>query len=265
MKLDAAVFCHAGRVRQNNEDNFNLAGQIRQDLTCMETKRQWLGNDRRALFAVADGMGGEENGELASLVTVQNLNPCGIREVRETAAADIRRANELICDEIRSSRCRGMGSTLAALYIDSGKAVCCNVGDSRAYLLRGGELRQLSVDHTKVQQMVDMGILTKEQARTHRSRYILSQNIGIFEEEMIIEPEFSEEISLEPGDVFLLCSDGLTDMVEDPQILWALTTGIPEEQAQTLVSLALEHGGKDNVTVLVVQVRKASILDFFIR
>lgn len=255
MRLDAAVKTHVGRVRQNNEDNFYLRGQLRQDLSQLQMEARHRGEDIQALFAVADGMGGEENGEVASLVTVQSLCACGLSGVRETAAESIRQANGLICEEISRSGKR-MGSTLAALYIDGGRAVCCNVGDSRIYRMRKGTLCQLSEDHTRVQQMIRMGALTREQARTHKSRHILTQNIGIFEEEMVIEPYFSEPMELEAGDVFLLCSDGLTDMVGDDRIGQILLEGKPERQARELVDLALREGGRDNVTVLVLRVGK---------
>lgn len=255
IRLETAVISDTGRVRQNNEDNFYLRGEIRQVLTMGHAEAKHKGNAERALFAVADGMGGEENGELASLVTVQALRPCALSQIWETASASIDQANRMICEEIADRGGKRMGSTLAALYIDAGKAICCNVGDSRVYLMRDGQLRQLSEDHTKVQQMVRMGVITPEQARIHKSRHILTQNIGIFEHEMIIEPYFSEEIRLKNGDVFLLCSDGLTDMVGDQEIKEALIDGSAEEMAADLVNQALEAGGRDNVTVMAVKVK----------
>lgn len=260
--LNAAVCSDVGRVRQKNEDNFYLMGSVREDVSQPRRKDRCRCEIRESLFAVADGMGGEANGEAASLMTVQSLHPCQFDAIHKTAAESIRQANRLICQEIERNRGRRMGSTLAALYIDAGKAVCCNVGDSRGYLLRHGHLRQLTEDHTRVQQMVRMGMLTPEQAAGHKNRHILSQNIGIFEDEMVIEPAFSEPVALEQGDIFLLCSDGLTDMVTDPQIGKALNTGTAAQMVRRLVKLALEHGGKDNVTALVVQVRGPS-LPFF--
>jgi protein phosphatase len=254
MHLDAAAYTHVGLVRQNNEDNFYLQGNLRQDLHQQTLQIQHRGNDRMALYAVADGMGGEENGELASLVTVQNLKGCQLSDVQKLAGESISRANELICDEI--NRCGGvrMGSTLAAVYMDAGSAICCNVGDSRVYLFRRNTLRQLSVDHTQVQQMVRSGLLTAQEARTHKRRHVLTQNIGIFPDEMDIEPAFHPPIPLEPGDLFLLCSDGLTDMADDDQIAAVLQAGgTPKKLAEELVALALAQGGGDNVTVLLIR------------
>lgn len=256
MRLEAAVYSHVGHVRQNNEDNFCLQGALRQNLQQQTIRLRHSGSDQRALYAVADGMGGEENGEVASLVTVQSLKPCSLAEVKAQAMESICQANELICDEMRVSGKR-MGSTLAALYIDGGSAVCCNVGDSRVYLFRNNALAQLSMDHTQVQQMVRSGVLSPEEARSHKRRHVLTQNIGIFPEELEIEPAFSQPLLLEADDLFLLCSDGLTDMADDAQIASVLRSrSSVEVLARRLVSLALEQGGRDNITVLLIRLRR---------
>lgn len=255
MRLNAAVSTHKGLVRQNNEDNFYLRGILRQDLQQHCVRHTHRGNDRLALFAVADGMGGEENGELASLVTVQNLKSAPLPQVGQQALESITRANELICDEIAQNGGKRMGSTLAAVYVDDGSAICCNVGDSRIYLFRKATLQQISVDHTQVQQMVRSGMLTAEEARTHKRRHVLTQNIGIHPHELEIEPAFSRPLPLEAGDLLLLCSDGLTDMVDDDGISQILGTGKnPAKLAEELTQLALQQGGKDNVTVMVIRV-----------
>jgi protein phosphatase len=200
-------------------------------------------------------MGGEANGELASLVTVQSLRPCALDEVFEIAGESIAEANEMLCDEMLSNGGKRMGSTLAALYVDETKAVAVNIGDSRIYRMRDGVLQQLSKDHTIVQQMVDMGAITKAEARTHKRRHVLSQNIGIFPEEMMIEPHFTEPFDIEAEDVFVLCSDGLTDMVTDEEIGDALAAGDIAKQGELLLKRALENGGRDNVTIHIVKVR----------
>lgn len=254
-KIHAAAQTHVGNVRANNEDNFYLCGHIRADVSQKEEKYRCTVRDSRFLAAVADGMGGEEFGELASLLAVRSLRPCGFDAVRDTALACVRQANSQICAEIEKNGGRRVGSTLAALYIDGGKALCCNVGDSRCYLLRDGALIQLSTDHNKARRMVELGVLTPEQAARHPSRHELTQHLGIFESEMVIEPAFSEAVTLQQGDIFLLCSDGLTDMVTEADIAALLAAGgTPEEQAADLIQMALEHGGRDNVTALVIGV-----------
>lgn len=253
MYLEAVALCDVGRVRQNNEDNYYIQGKVRQNLAQQKAEETFMGTANQSLFAVADGMGGESDGEVASLVAVQSLRSCSLEEICDEAYNAVMEANEMICNEIMRKGGKRMGSTLTALYIDEDKAVVCNIGDSRAYLMREGVLTQISEDHTIVQQMVNMGAITKEEARTHKKRHVLSQNIGIFPDELVIEPTFSEEIELQDGDLFLLCSDGLTDMVTDDEINEILGKGSVYEQGKKLVERALTNGGRDNVTVVLVK------------
>ena len=255
--VDGAARTHTGRVRSNNEDNFYLQGRYREDVEQGEDEAVCRASDRRFLAAVADGMGGEEQGEKASLMAVRALKPCSFGEISSQAAAAVDEANREICEEIENQGGRRMGSTLVSLYMDEGKAVCCNVGDSRAYLLREGKLSQLSVDHNKAGRMVELGVLTPEQAARHPSRHELTQHLGIFADEMVIEPAVSQTVELEDGDLFLLCSDGLTDMVSMEDLKAVLSGGVsPQEMAKELVRLALAGGGRDNVTVIVLQIRE---------
>lgn len=253
--ITAAAGTDAGRVRDNNEDNYYLCGQYREDPNVGHAEAVFGGAGRHVLVAVADGMGGEDHGEVASLCVVRHLRPSTIGQVREMAINSVRAANQEICRRIVENDGSRMGSTLAALYIDAGQAVCCNVGDSRVYHMRDGQLTQLSTDHNRAQQMVNIGVLTPEQAGHHPSRHELTQHLGIFEEEMVIEPAITEALALQPGDTFLLCSDGLTDMLTDAEIASVLAVGkSPEDEARELIRQALERGGKDNVTVVSVHV-----------
>lgn len=255
LKLDAAVHTHVGRVRRNNEDNFYLCGVCREDVAQAEAAHHCSAQDSRFLAAVADGMGGEVLGELASLLTVRSLKPCAFDAVKETATACVRQANSQVCAEIEKNGGRRVGSTLAALYIDDGKALCCNIGDSRVYLFREGELRQLSTDHNKARRMVELGALTEEQAAHHPSRHELTRHLGVFEDEMVVEPTFALPVDLRAGDVFLLCSDGLTDMVTEADLTARLQQGsTAEELTEALLQMALTGGGRDNITVLTVRV-----------
>ncbi len=130
-----------------------------------------------------------------------------------------------------------------------------NIGDSRAYLFRSGRLTQLSQDHTPVRQMVDLGVIKAEEARTHPDRHKLSQHLGIFPSEMVIEPYVAEPVAILSGDIFLLCSDGLTEMLPDEAIRERLLGGkTPEEKGKTLTEQAMKKGGGDNITVVLVQV-----------
>lgn len=250
MKFCSAAVCGPGRVRQENQDNLYLNGKIRKTPLC-SLQAQKRG---RMLAAVADGMGGETHGDLASLAVVRLLQlrrPRSVRALLEAAQA----ANGKICRLMQTHQSRS-GSTLAALLLREDSAAVVNLGDSRCYRLRGGTLTRLSRDHSVVQQMIDLEILTPEQARTHRSRHKLTQHLGIFPDEMLLEPHVAE-VPLEAGDRFLLCSDGLTDEVEDGELERLLGMGPVEQAAKTLFDLAMERGGRDNITVLVVEAARS--------
>ena len=252
--IQYAVATHPGRVRPNNEDNFWVGGFYRSDVSKGELTRLGRAKPSRFLAAVCDGMGGAAAGETASLLTVESLLPHGLYELPDAAERDIQTANRRICRFIEEHGGQRSGSTVAALYMDSGKAVACNVGDSRVYRFRAGCLTQLSRDHSKAQRLIDMGFLSPEEARNSTSRYELTQYLGIFEDEMTVEPWFSQPEALLSGDCFLLCSDGLTDMLWDEEIAHILSSGNVRHQASQLIAEALRSGGRDNITVVVLQV-----------
>lgn len=253
MTIRYAVVSHPGKVRPGNEDNFRINSFYRKDVTVHEVSQSGKAKPSRFLAAVCDGMGGEADGETASLLAVEGLLPRSLRELPACALEDIQAANLRLCRHITQQGGTRCGSTLAALYIDGGRAVCCNVGDSRIYLFRNGQLTQLTKDHSQGQQMVDMGILTPEKARDSSARHKLTQHLGIFEEEMVIEPWVAPSVALACGDRFLLCSDGLTDMVPDTEIARILSgPGSSREQAHRLLEQALGAGGRDNITVLLL-------------
>lgn len=255
MKIESVVYCHVGKVRSNNEDNYYINGKYRWNLLANECFDEDVTSDNMALYAVSDGMGGEELGEMASWITVRNLSPAKTSEVKSVAVNTIEKANDEICREIKQNGGKRIGATVSMLYIDDKKAVVCNVGDSRVYLFRGKELLQISEDHNEVAQRVRMGIISKEEAENHPSRHMLTQHLGIFKEELLIEPYFSDEILLKKGDIFLLCSDGLTDMARDEEIgNIMMKSKKPSEIGRKLQDLALSRGGKDNVTILVVRI-----------
>lgn len=257
LQIEGAALTHVGRVRSNNEDNYNLFGKCRRNT---EINLQWNTETVRlgqAAAGVFDGMGGEEAGEVASLMAAVSFTPCKLGQVTEEAKKQVWAVNDKICQEMKKRGGIRMGATMAALYLEGNKAVSCNVGDSRCYLMRKGLLRQLSTDHNEARKMMELGILTPEEARHSMSRHRLTQHLGIHPDEFMIEPYFSPMIHLQPGDIFLLCSDGLTDMVEDEEIEKILSIfNDAESMADILVSVALRHGGKDNVTALVLLVKE---------
>lgn len=257
-KIESAVSTDAGKRRKGNEDNYYLFGSYKSDTSINAKKEIRTVSAEHALAAVYDGMGGEEAGEIASLMAAKYFSPCALENVKKEAVCQVEAANKAICEEMQKRGVNRMGTTAALLYLDSGRAICCNVGDSRCYFIRDGTLRQLSVDHSEAENLIRMGVLERSAARESKSWHKLTQHLGIFPEEFVIEPHFSEEIPLRDGDIFLLCSDGLTDMVMDEEIAAILGDAkTAEDVADQLVAAALEHGGKDNVTVMVLLIHGA--------
>jgi serine/threonine protein phosphatase PrpC len=223
---------HVGLRRELNEDTY-------------------YGDAELGLWLVADGMGGHEFGEVASALARDAV----VREVRagRPLAEAIRRADE---DIIKHSRQRAeslpMGTTVVALRIVDNRFELAWVGDSRAYLWNG-QLRQLSSDHSYVQELIDQGAITPEQARAHPHRNVVTQALGVTDPQSLKVETLSGE--LRPGQQLLLCSDGLTEEVDDVGIASLLTK--PELSAQEcvdhLISAALDGGGSDNVTVILLR------------
>ena len=236
MRLVFAAATDVGRMRKNNEDSY-LSSQ--------------------PVAAVADGMGGHSAGEVASAIAIEELAALGSRGPweNETAATDdlkqaILRANRRIREMAAGDRkLLGMGTTLVALLEDGDMVHVANVGDSRGYLLRQGELSQVTVDHSLVQELVDDGRLSPEDAERHPQRSVITRALGI-------DPEVEFDLftyKLQVGDRLLLCSDGLSDVVEPSQIRNVLLRVRNSHQAaRKLVTVANEQGGPDNITVIVV-------------
>lgn len=255
LRIRGTVVTSVGNIRSCNEDNYYLFGSYRDDTNVSSGREEKEAFADQAMAAVYDGMGGEESGEIASLIAARNFTPCRLEKVQEEVLAQVKRVNDELCGEIWKRDGRSIGTTAVMLYLDTGKAVCCNIGDSRCYLMRDGVLSQLSVDHSEAENMIRMGMLDPAQARKSRSWHILTQHLGILPEEFIIEPYFSQPIVLKEDDRFLLCSDGLTDMVLDDEIaLLMSSTADAGSAADALMKSALLHGGRDNVTALVLEV-----------
>jgi protein phosphatase len=218
-----------GRQRQGNEDNYFV---------------------RAPLFAVADGMGGAQAGEVASEMAVESFQgglPDG--SPAEGLVTIIEEANRRIHERSRAEEQRaGMGTTVTAAYVGEDAVTIAHVGDSRAYLLRDGDLVRLTRDHSLVGELVARGKLTEEQAEAHPQRSVITRALGP-------EPQVQVDVEVFPardGDVFMICSDGLTSMVHEPSLKPLLTTGAPlEEIGRTLIAAANEAGGRDNITVVL--------------
>lgn len=205
------------------------------------------------LFVVADGMGGHNAGDFASRYSVsvlvetikkdKNFNP--VKIIR----SGIEEANrEILAQSRQNEAMAGMGTTMVAATVVGGYAYVANVGDSRLYLARD-TLRQITQDHSLVAEMVRLGELSPEEARNHPDKNIITRAVGTADE---VKIDFFD-VKLEPGDQILMCSDGLSNMVSDRDILEILRTGQGENEAQELVDQANANGGKDNIAVIVIE------------
>jgi PPM family protein phosphatase len=242
VRLLHAARTDVGMIRSGNEDNFAVS--------------DW-GN--RGLFIVADGMGGHAAGEVASEMAVQTIErelqdlkePHG-DEAEEKLADALRKANRTIHDRtITEVDKQGMGTTASVLLVWESKYLIGQVGDSRVYLLRDGELQQLTKDHSYVQEQVDAGFLTPEQARYHPYSNVITRCVGASPE---VEPDIYHG-EAKVGDLFLVASDGLTGMVDDRRLqILLMSRAAPERKVHALIAEANGRGGLDNITAIVVQI-----------
>ena len=249
-KLSWALVSDPGKVREHNED---FAGAY----SSSAPDDAW---DRGPLWVVADGMGGHAAGEVASRLAVETVLDrwtAGAPSAPGTGLRNaVRDANTAVCDAGMESGRRGMGTTLCALTLAGSDAIIANVGDSRAYRVREGQCDQLTTDHSRVAEMLRMRMITPEQAANHPARSMLTRSLGgdlVVQVDMIKEP-------LRKGDVFVLCSDGLWDVVSRDDLTEVggrIGTGdipTPAAAANRLVDTAIARGTADNVTAVVVRI-----------
>ncbi len=253
-KIDFAEFTDTGRVRDHNEDAIGSIGEI-------------------GLLVLADGMGGYNAGEVASGIAVQIVTDLAAegatREKRDSIDPHsglmrqsivlrdaIYRSNKIIYQTAQSqTNCEGMGTTIVACMFYDNKISVAHVGDSRAYRLRDGKLDQVTLDHSLLQELVDRGFYSEEEAQRSTNRNYVTRALGV---EPTVEVEVHEYEVL-PDDIYLLCSDGLCDMVEDDDIHLTISTfnDSLDVVGQQLVDLANDHGGRDNISVMLAQVKEA--------
>jgi PPM family protein phosphatase len=255
LHIQAGARTDLGRVRKNNEDFYAIEPALH-------------------LYVLSDGMGGEAHGEVASQLAVQTiLTHCKQAENSRTTpifgesspdvsertnrlASAIHLANRKVFEAAASNpEQSGMGATIVAAWIDAQRLSIAHVGDSRAYLLRAGSMEQLTADHSLVAEKVRVGILTPQEADASEMQSVLTRAVGTSSS---VEVDTDEQALL-VGDFVLLCSDGLTRMVTDPEIASTLLTSTSaQESAERLVDLANENGGADNISVIVLRIDEKS-------
>jgi protein phosphatase len=252
-KIDFGELTDTGRVREHNEDMIGSRPDI-------------------GLMVLADGMGGYNAGEVASGIAVQivtelatdgatrekqeEIDPhSGLMRQSIVLRDAVYRSNKIIYQTAQSqTHCEGMGTTIVACMCCDNKVSIAHVGDSRAYRLRDGNLDQITADHSLLQELVDRGFYSEEEAQRSTNRNYVTRALGV---EPTVEVEVHEH-DVRPGDTYLLCSDGLSDMVEDDDIHLTISTfnASLDVVGQQLVDLANDHGGRDNISVMLAQVKE---------
>jgi len=250
-KIKIHEITHTGMVREHNEDAIGSDSDI-------------------GLLVLADGMGGYNAGEVASGIAVQTVTELATEGANREERQDrdpttgllrqtivlrdaIARANKIIYQTAQSqTHCEGMGTTLVAAMFYDDKISIAHVGDSRAYRLRDNKFEQITLDHSLLQELVDRGFYSQEEAQRSTNRNYVTRALGV---EPTVEVEVNEYDVL-PGDVYLLCSDGLSDMVEDEDIHLTISTfnDSLDVVGQQLVQLANDHGGRDNISIMMAQI-----------
>ncbi|WP_435007675.1 PP2C family protein-serine/threonine phosphatase [Tundrisphaera lichenicola] len=270
VKISCGALTHPGKVRQNNEDHFLVARLAKSMQICQSSLDEAgvtnYSEEDGYLMVVADGMGGAAAGERASALAVESVKEYALNTLKwflhvgrsdeSILLSELRKSLELadkaVVDEGEANaRLYGMGTTLTMAYLIGADLYIAHAGDSRAYLLRDGNLEQITSDHTLVQLMISGGILSAEDAKHHARRNIVTNVIGGPNAGVHAE---IHKLKLIEGDVLLLCTDGLTEPVEDDQIAEILrSTAEPEAAALRLIEQANEKGGPDNVTAVVAR------------
>jgi len=247
MSFEIATLTDTGRARPHNEDYVEY--HLPQDPRLMDSKG--------GLYLVADGMGGHQAGEVAShqaiKLVIDQYYSDQAHDVGTSLVRAYKAANRLLYDEAQSDPAKaGMGTTLVAAAVVGRKVYVANVGDSRAYLIGQGRITQITEDHSWVQEQIRMGLLTREQARVHPQRNVVTRALG---SKPSVEVDLFEG-ELAEGDALLLCSDGMSGLVEDWEIEAIVREQSAQNAARSLVAKANERGGMDNITVLIVSNRK---------
>jgi protein phosphatase len=244
MKISYYGNTDKGRIRNSNEDYFT---------------NKKISNDEY-IFVVADGMGGHQAGDVASklgtltfIESYQEYREKG-KTIAKSMVEALRKANSTILEKSKSDlKKRGMGTTFSAIVIANLEGYIVHIGDSRIYLIRNDELLRLTKDHTFVEKMIEEGKLTESEARDHPQKNILYMSLGAHEN---YTPEIRETFKVLEGDIFIMCSDGLNNMVEDEIIKEYSLANSTKKTVDKLIELANKNGGTDNITVQIIHIEE---------
>jgi protein phosphatase len=248
--VELANLTDAGCERENNEDYFAYCEP--------ETDEEFVRKGRLAI--IADGMGGEEGGEIASRIAIDTVRHEYLNSAESnplnSLVQSFQAAHANILDFARQRPdVHSMGTTCTAVAINDGFAYFAHVGDSRLYLIRNSLILQLTHDHTAINRMLEDGVITPEEAENHPQRHVLTAALGAKHE---IKADIAQApIPLEIGDVLLLCTDGLWGLVSDSDILSVVRTHAPRDACKQLVQMAKERGGPDNITIQILRIGDA--------
>ncbi|MBN2432659.1 MAG: Stp1/IreP family PP2C-type Ser/Thr phosphatase [Acidobacteria bacterium] len=240
-----AGLSHQGMVRKENQDSYGF----------IEPESEDLLEERGRLFIVADGLGGHRGGRVASKMAVDLIGKIYFSSEKKPIYPALLHAVEIANRSIyeasnKHEELRGMATTCTALVIRDQNIHMTHVGDSRAYLVRQGAIKQVSTDHTLVEEMVHSGIINEDEAKSHPDSHILTRSLGILQavEMDVLDPP----LQFQRGDSLLLCSDGLTVYLEDSEIFRIVSENSPDRACELLVETANERGGRDNITVEII-------------
>lgn len=244
LRVEIGTLSDVGCVREVNEDSIRVIRPTDPN----ELARRGI------LVVVADGMGGHNAGEIASRLAVEVVVQRNADESKEPGRAlsrSIEQANRVIIDAAsKDARYTGMGTTCTALLLRGGLAYCAHVGDSRLYLARGNDIFLMTEDHSAVMDLVKQGTITADEARHHPDKNVIVRALGGRADVEVATWE--KPLSVRPGDTFLICTDGLYDLVEDNELYDALRGALPQLACERLVELARQRGGPDNITVGII-------------
>ncbi|MBA3454150.1 MAG: protein phosphatase 2C domain-containing protein [Deltaproteobacteria bacterium] len=252
VKMVVSAMTDVGRERTTNEDAFSITDlESGTTLAAEGTDYAIDIQERGVLLALSDGMGGAQAGEVASALVLDSLQQAMARDARgaihEQLEHAVQRANRNVFEEAKTGDKHGMGATLTALFVRGDEAYIAEVGDSRAYLLRKGRLRQITRDQSLVQMLVDQGVMSAEEARTSPSKNVILQAMGLRRDVRVA----IARLRLRRGDRFVLCSDGVSNPVSDAELQQIVTQSDPRAACETMIALANDRGGEDNQTAIV--------------